>query len=188
MTPVDRDASPPALPTGWRTERLVARLPRADDADALYDAYAADPAVSRYLMWTPHRSVDDTRAFIADCIAAVARQTRFPYVLALAERPDDPVGMLEARPSRHVVEFGYVLAPSCWGRGYMPEAVRQLTDRLLVHDRFFRVQAFCDVDNVPSQRTLDKAGFVREGRHERFVVHPNVSPEPRPCYMYARWR
>jgi RimJ/RimL family protein N-acetyltransferase len=96
--------------------------------------------------------------------------------------------MLEARVSQHVVDLGYVLAPRYWGQGLMPEAVRCLTEWALSQARFFRVQAFCDVENKASQRTLEKAGFVQEGRHERYVVHPNLSPAPRACYMYGRCR
>lgn len=35
---------------------------------------------------------------------------------------------------------------------------------------------------------VETSGFVREGRLERYSIHPNVSPEPRPCFMYALWR
>ncbi len=176
------------LPESFETTRLVARVPVPSDAAALFAAYTSDPAVSRYMMWTPHTEVETTETFIAECIAAVKIGTRFPYVLAERQNPASPIGMLEARPKGHVVDLGYVLAPGFWGRGYMPEALSTLTSLALDRSGFFRVQAFCDVDNVPSQRTLEKSGFSREGRHERFIVHPNLSPEPRPCFMYARCR
>jgi ribosomal-protein-alanine N-acetyltransferase len=178
----------PALPSVFETARLLARLPQDSDADALFASYTNNPRVSRYMMWTPHKSVTETQEFIAECIAAVKREARFPFVLATKERPDEPIGMLEARPSKHTVDLGYVLAPAHWGNGYMPEAVRSLSAWALSQQRFFRIQAFCDVENRPSQRTLEKAGFLREGRHERFVIHPNLGPEPRPCYMYALCR
>jgi RimJ/RimL family protein N-acetyltransferase len=146
------------------------------------------PEVSRFMMWRPHTEVAETATFIAGCIAAVEAGTRFPYVLALRSDRDRPIGMLEARPLAHKVDLGYVLSPKHWGQGYMAEAVGTLAAHSLGAGRFFRVQAFCDVENVPSQRTLEKAGFLREGRHERFVVHPNLSPEPRACFMYARCR
>jgi RimJ/RimL family protein N-acetyltransferase len=95
--------------------------------------------------------------------------------------------MLEARPQALTIEMGYVLAPKHWGKGYMPEAVAALASAAL-DAGYFRVQAHCDVDNVPSQRTLEKAGLAREGRLERYVVHPNVSPDPRPCFIYAKTR
>ncbi|HEX5738551.1 MAG TPA: GNAT family N-acetyltransferase [Hydrogenophaga sp.] len=177
-----------ALPHTFETDRILARLPRASDAALLFASYTSDPTASRYQMWTPHQSVTETERFIGDCITAVEAGTRIPYVLATREQPDDPIGMLEARPSQHIVDLGYVLAPRYWGQGLMPEAVRSLTEWALSQERFFRVQAFCDVENKASQRTLEKAGFLQEGRHERFVVHMNVSSEPRACYMYGRCR
>jgi [ribosomal protein S5]-alanine N-acetyltransferase len=177
-----------ALLTTFDTARLVARLPRPSDAPLLFDAYTSDPRVSRYMLWKPHKSVAETEAFVASCIAAAEAGTRFPYVLSTKDPTHEPIGMLEARPSAHKIDLGYVLAPDHWGKGYMPEAVSDLSSWALSQPMFFRVQAFCDVENKPSQRTLEKAGFTCEGRHERFVIHPNLSPEPRPCFMYARCR
>ena len=175
------------LPGGFETKRLVARLPVAADAQALFEAYTRKPEVSRYMLWCPHESVATTEAFIAECMAAAERGARFPYVLS-KHGESQPIGMLEARPSGHKVDIGYVLSPECWGRGFMPEAIARFVGIALASPEIFRVQAFCDVENRPSQRALEKAGFVREGRHERFIVHPNVSSEPRPCYMYAKCR
>ena len=70
----------------------------------------------------------------------------------------------------------------------MPEAIAALTSAALALPEIFRVQATCDVDNLKSARALEKAGFTREGRLDRFMVHPNVSAEPRPRYMYAKCR
>ena len=175
------------LPRRFETARLIARLPVAADAPALYEAYARKPEVSRYMLWRPHESVSTTEAFVAECIAAATRGTRLPYVLA-EQGGSALIGMLEARPSAHKVDLGYVLSPEHWGRGFMPEAIAGLADIALALPEIFRMQAFCDVENRPSRRALEKAGFLREGRHERFIVHPNVGSEPRPCYMYARCR
>jgi RimJ/RimL family protein N-acetyltransferase len=96
--------------------------------------------------------------------------------------------MLEARILAHTVDIGYVLARKHWGAGLMPEAIRALAQVALALPSIFRVQATCDIDNRASARTLEKSGFVREARLERYIVHPNISPEPRPCLMYARCR
>ncbi len=175
------------LPRSFQTRRLVARLPLASDAPALFEAYARKPEVSRYMLWAPHETVSTTEAFVAECIAAAELGTRLPYVIA-EQGKAEPIGMLEARPVAHQVDLGYVLAPEYWGRGLMAEAIAALADIALALPDVFRVQAFCDVENRPSQRALEKGGLVREGRHERFIVHPNVGPEPRACYMYAKCR
>lgn len=174
------------LPATFETPRLLARLPVPDDAARIFASYVTKPEVSRYMVWRPHVELSTTEAFISECIAAADAGTRLPYVLSERSAPTVLVGMLEARPHAHKIDLGYVLTPSVWGRGYMPEAISSLTVLALHQEEVFRVQAFCDVENVPSQRALEKAGFSREGRHERFFIHPNVSPEPRPCYMYAK--
>jgi RimJ/RimL family protein N-acetyltransferase len=38
-----------------------------------------------------------------------------------------------------------------------------LADAALDSPGIFQVQATCDTENIPSQRTLEKSGFTREG-------------------------
>src|SRR5262249_6255168 len=156
------------------SQRLFARLPIPADAAGIFTAYACKPEVSRYMIWRPHESASTTQGFIAECMVAAKAGTRLPYVLFEHQNLEAPIGMLEARPQSHTVDIGYVLAPQFWGRGYMPEAISALAAVALSIQAVFRIQAFCDVENLPSQRALAKAGFMREGRHERFMVHPNV--------------
>ena len=109
---------------------------------------------------------------------------RLPYVITPRDS-DVAIGTIEARPQGTKVDIGYVLARAHWGQGLMPEAIRALA---LAAPGIFRMPAACDVENIPSQRALEKAGFAREGRLERYSVHPNISPEPRPCFMDAKCR
>jgi [ribosomal protein S5]-alanine N-acetyltransferase len=176
------------LPAELATQRLLLRAPLPADAREIFTGYAQIAEVSRFMMWRPHASLAVTEAYIAQCIAAFENGVRLPYVLAKRGEPAVAIGMLEARPAGHIVELGYVLAPRHWGAGLMPEAVAALSATVLADPACFRVQAFCDVENLQSQRALDKAGFTREARLARFAIHPNVSEEPRPCYMYARCR
>jgi RimJ/RimL family protein N-acetyltransferase len=174
------------LPEQLHTERLVLRAPCAADAAFMFEAYTQDMAVARYMVWRPHRSVLETEAFIAWCMQAWAGGGAMPYVLAFRDNPHRPIGMLEARPSAHTVDMGYVLAGEHWRKGLMSEAIAAMVEAALAQPACFRVQATCHVDNAASARTLEKSGFVREGRLERYAINPNISDEPEPCFMYAR--
>ncbi|MEK7316194.1 MAG: GNAT family N-acetyltransferase [Candidatus Eisenbacteria bacterium] len=175
------------LPDRIETARLVLREPRNADAGVLFAAYTQDPAVARYTTWRPHGSMAQTEAFIHNCVDAWSGCARSPYVLTL--RPhDEAVGMLEARFQGHVVDIGYVMRRSLWGQGLMSEAIHAMAEAIFEVPRFFRIQATCDVANTASSRALERAGFVREGELDRHTVHPNISDEPRRCYMYARCR
>ena len=47
------------------TERLRLRPPTESDAERIFGATAKTREVSRYMSWKPHRSIDDTLAFLA---------------------------------------------------------------------------------------------------------------------------
>ena len=59
--------------------------------------------------------------------------------------------------------IGIGLAESCRGHGVGSLAQRLLADWLLATTPLQRIEASTDVDNVPEQRALVKAGFRHEG-------------------------
>src|SRR4029453_12202934 len=48
----------------WETQRLTARPAASGDARVMFENYARDPAVAKYMTWRPHQTVDDTLAFL----------------------------------------------------------------------------------------------------------------------------
>lgn len=175
-----------ALPARIETERLVLRPPQVDDAADLHREYASDPEVVRYLTWRPHDSEEATRAYLQGRLSQPDDGSR-PYVITI--KPDNRLaGMMEGRREGHALGIGYVLARPHWGQGYMAEAVRALVDAAFEDQSIRRAYAYTDVDNRRSARVLEKAGFTREGTLHRLMLHPNISDEPRDCYLYAVWR
>ena len=172
------------FPPKIETARLVLRKPVPSDADAIFGAYAQDPEVTRYLLWKPHATVQVTRQFIRERIASWGGTGAFPYVIVRNESPD-AIGMLELRVAEFRASFGYVLARPYWGSGLMSEALSAVVPLVLAQPSIYRVDATCDVENRASARVLEKAGLTREGRLRRYMVHPNISAEPRDSFLYA---
>jgi ribosomal-protein-alanine N-acetyltransferase len=169
------------------TDRLVLRPPIETDAEAIFHAYAQDPAVTRYLMWRPHRQVGDAQEYVQRCQVGWNDGTELTWILT--RRTDQRVvGAIAIRPEGHKASLGYVLARAFWGQGLMPEAGRALIEAARTVDGLHRVWAVCDVDNHASARVLEKIGMQREGTLRRWVIHPNVSPLPRDasCYSWIR--
>ena len=48
------------------TKRLLLRQFTTDDAPAMYERWASDPEVTKYLTWQPHPNVEHTRALLAE--------------------------------------------------------------------------------------------------------------------------
>jgi RimJ/RimL family protein N-acetyltransferase len=64
----------------------------------------------------------------------------------------------KGQPAGGCVEIGYGLAPSARGHGYAAEALVALLSVATDHG-LLRVIADTTLDNIASQRTLDRAGF-----------------------------
>ena len=67
----------------------------------------------------------------------------------------------------------------------MTEVLTDIVNWALQQPPIFRIGAVCDVENLASARVMEKAGLVREGLLRRWLMHPNVSDEPRDCLSYA---
>jgi len=66
-------------------------------------------------------------------------------------------------PAGRQLEIGYALVPSERGKGYGTEATRIIVDYLFLSKNTQRIQACTDTRNLASQKTLEKAGFKKEG-------------------------
>jgi len=167
------------------TERLLLRAPVPADVEAIFERYAADAEVTRYLSWPRHTSLDETRAFIEFSDAEWQKWNTGP-VLAFS-RADGTLlggtGLLFETPYR--VATGYVLAKDAWGKGYATEALRAMTE-LAASMGVIRLHAICHAQHRASWHVMEKCGFEREGILKRHTVFPNLSLEPEDVLSYAR--
>jgi RimJ/RimL family protein N-acetyltransferase len=76
----------------------------------------------------------------------------------------------------NMLEIGYVLIPIERGKGYCKEAVQLMADYLFLSKDIVRIQAVTRVENIASQKVLDKTGFQREGTMRKCV------------YLTGAWR
>jgi RimJ/RimL family protein N-acetyltransferase len=143
----------------------------------MFEGWAQDIEAVRYLAWSPHTDVSQTKAHIARCESAWLDGSAYVYFIAL-RATGDVVGSLASRRDAHGVNLGYVLGRPYWGHGYMTEAVRHLAAWWLADGGVHRVWATCHPANAQSGRALEKAGFSLEGTLRKWGTNPNVSADP----------
>jgi ribosomal-protein-alanine N-acetyltransferase len=165
---------------------LELRPPVLDDARALFDAYASDPRVARYMDWRPVANASVMSQRLAVLIADMADGKRWDWVI---RKLDEAVlcGKIELRVSGREAEVGYMLAASHWGEGLMSEALAAVLEFARERLSLSRVSGTCDPENRASARVFQKCGFRYVGRREASLVRPNLSGDPRAsdCYEIA---
>jgi RimJ/RimL family protein N-acetyltransferase len=169
-------------------DRVRLRDITLDDADLL-DAWDADPASSgEFNDFGIAREPADREALARGPLRNVHNGQ---LIVELVEhgRPIGTVGWHRVRygpnPESDAWNIGIALLPDDRGHGYGTEAQAQLADYLFANTTANRVEAQTDAANIAEQRSLQKAGFGREGiargsQHRAGAYHDLVT--------YARLR
>jgi RimJ/RimL family protein N-acetyltransferase len=152
----------------------------------MFERYASDPDVTRYLGWPRHRSVADTEAYVA--LAGEEWDSGPSGAYLIRERDTDRLLGATGLSRTGSKEFltGYVLAKDGWGLGYATEALAAmvtLARRLSAR----RIYALCHPDHQASIHVLEKCGFALDLSWTRPIVFPNLdrsAPQPVACYEH----
>jgi len=93
------------------------------------------------------------------------------HTLLMVDVSGETVGFVSARKHMttaysYCYEFGISLWTHARGKGYGTLAQRRLARYLFAHSTVNRIQAKAEIDNIAEQRSLEKAGFIREAVHK----------------------
>lgn len=143
------------------TERLLLRPWMESDAEDLY-RYASDPEVGPIAGWPVHTSVENSREIIRDVFSA--KET---YAVCLKEdrRAIGSIGLIPPQQTQVAalpteMEIGFWIGVPFWGRGYIPEAVREIQRHAF--EDLGCTALWCGYydGNGKSKRVQEKCGFV----------------------------
>ena len=143
------------------TERLLLRKWTEEDADSLFE-YAKDPEVGPIAGWPPHRSREESLDVIRNVLNG-----RECYAICEKGNPK-AIGAIELILNRHndtenhdeEWELGYWLGKPFWGRGYMPEAAREMIRHGFEDLGMNTIWCGYFEGNQKSKRVQEKIGFV----------------------------
>jgi RimJ/RimL family protein N-acetyltransferase len=172
-------------PEQIETARLILHRPRQEDGQEIFDRYAGDPEVTRYLAWPRHTSITDTELFLKFSNYEWTRWSVGPFLVRL-RGSNTLVGSTGlAMESSTEASTGYVFARDVWGRGYASESLRAMIG-LARQFGVRRLYALCHTEHQPSARVLEKGGFMRQGILAEHITFPNLGvAKPRDVFCYS---
>ena len=166
------------------TKRLLLRQPELDHAPLIFEAFASDPEVTRFLRWRPHESVAESVANMELRLDRLRTGAECSWIPVLRQS-GAVVGSVSFWPGGAEAELGFCWARSVWGNGLATEAGVAVLEWAFSAAGVARVWAGSDAENRASCRVLEKLGMSLERREPGFAVHPNLGSEPRDCLIYA---
>ena len=170
------------------TARLRLRRFRAEDAAAIFENWATDPEVTRFLRWEPHRDVRETETVLNQWVEGYQKEDTYHWAIERREdgvlmgangvfyatEPEDPKGWAPA----------YCIGRAFWNRGYVSEALAAVLEYFTEVTGEQTLYCCHAMDNGASGRVLEHNGFVytHEGAYHRF----DGSAVPARYYVYHK--
>lgn len=148
-----------------QTQRLCLRPFMENDAQDMFENWAGDEEVTKYLTWPTHKDVSQTRKWLAFRQEQYADPKYYGWCVVLRQtgRAVGDISVVRMKEEIAEAELGWVLSRALWGEGLMPEAGRAVIDFLLDEVGFNRVCARHDARNPKSGRAMIKCGMRYEG-------------------------
>jgi len=147
------------------TDRLILRRFTLEDAENMFNNWANDPEVTKYLRWPPHSDVDATRKLLAEWIACYDDPAYYSWAIALKENDVviGSLGIMGVSEIDEAGEIGYCIGKKWWGKGFMTEALNAVISFGFEQAGFNRLEAGHSIHNPASGCVMQKAGMTLEG-------------------------
>ena len=150
------------------TERLILRKFVMDDVAAVYNNWANDPEVTKYLTWQTHSNVDISSSVLADWTSHYNEPDFYQWAITLKKNGNEPIGSISVvrKDDRiKMVTIGYCIGKKWWHKGIMTEALQTLIKFFFEEVGANRIEAWHDPKNINSGKVMSKCGMQYEGVH-----------------------
>jgi ribosomal-protein-alanine N-acetyltransferase len=153
------------------TERLILRPFTREDAQAMFDNWANDPEVTKYLTWPAHDSLGVTQWVLNEWVQGYEKPDFYQWAIVPKDygQPVGCISVVEKRDDVQWMEIGYCMGKQWWGKGIMPETLKAVMTYLFEEVGVLRLQACHDVRNPNSGAVMRKCGMTYEGTLRQYT-------------------
>ena len=141
----------------FKTSRLTLRPLSTKDLSTTHK-YATDLDVTKYMIYLPNHSIEETLEFLQRCEAEWKKEQPDDYEFAICLNGNHIGAISLSQVEGACYELGWVLQKPYHGNGYATEAARELV-RFAKSLGAQKLIAHCDTRNVASRRVMEKLGM-----------------------------
>jgi ribosomal-protein-alanine N-acetyltransferase len=147
------------------TDRLILRKFRLSDAEEMYNNWARDDDVTRYITWPTHKNIEETKKVVAEYVNDSQRDDYYHWCIVLKETNEvvGSIGAFRLFEDLKLFEIGYSIGKRFWNKGITTEATKALIRFFFEEVGVNRVEARHDTKNPASGRVMAKAGMKFKG-------------------------
>lgn len=149
------------------TKRLLLRKFRLDDAQAFFNRVGGNAKVTKFMLWEPHASVEDTKVSIEKVLKRYEEEACYTWAIALKE-DDSVIGridLLRFDEETGSCSFAYMIGDAYWGKGFGTEALSTVLAYAFEKMNVEEVVADHMCENIASGAVMRKTGMTYVKTH-----------------------
>jgi len=147
-----------------RTERMILRRYRPEDAEDLHRYLGTDPAMYEYSGWNPYATPEMAQETVRGFIDSYKDGHTYSWVMDIDEVIVGTIGAYDYKDDQ--IEVGFSVVPGWQGRGLATAALKKVLEYLTENEGIPCVTAWCAAANAGSRRVLEKAGMKLSGEEK----------------------
>ena len=146
------------------TERLILRRFTLEDAEKMYENWAGDPEVTKFLTWPTHESAEISRQILKEWVAAYDNPEIYQWCIEEKEsgEPVGSIAVVSRNEKAQSCEIGYCISRSRWHKGITTEALAEVMRYLFEEVGVLRLESRHDPKNPYSGEVMKKCGMKYE--------------------------
>lgn len=147
------------------TKRLTLRPFTLDDASSMFSNWANDDEVTKYLSWPTHKDINVTISILKLWVDSYKYNNFYQWGIVNNENNEliGGISIVSIEESIDSVEIGYCISRKYWNKGITTEALQHVIEFLFDEVKVNRIHARHDVNNIASERVMQKCGLKYEG-------------------------
>ena len=142
-----------------KTECLLLRRHRPEDAEILYHSFGLDPEMFKYSGWNPYATKQMAEDTVQEYIDNYEDDHFYGWAVEHDGELIGTVGAYNFDPANGSIEIGCSIERKSWGKGFASEAIKEVITYLTEYEGIHCVKAWCAADNIGSRRIMEKAGM-----------------------------
>ena len=152
------------------TNRLLLRKYRLSDAGEMFENYANDDRVTKYLSWKTYSKLSDIIPFLEMSIKDYEKMGTYHWAIEYEGKMIGRIAVMSVDDLRNNCEVGYCIGYEFWNKGITSEALAAVISFLFKEVGMHRVLAKHDVENPASGEVMKKCGMTYEGRLKEYYL------------------
>lgn len=147
------------------TERLILRKFKDEDASDLFNNWASDSNVTKYLTWPTHENLDTSKYVIGLWLNEYSNSDHYNWCIEIKESGQaiGSISVVSIDENVEAVEIGYCIGKEYWDKGIVTEAFSSIIKFLFEEVDVKRIVAKHDTNNPASGAVMKKCGLKFEG-------------------------